>query len=55
MSIPRAERAHDVGDRVEALTEEQRQRVLWRAITRDPDLIDSIINELEAAGWEWGR
>jgi hypothetical protein len=48
-------RAERVADRIETLTDEQRQRILWRVTSRNPDMVDAIINEFEATHWEWGR
>lgn len=44
-----------VGDRLETLTDEQRQRILWRISHRFPQLVDRIIDEFERSSWEYGR
>jgi hypothetical protein len=44
-----------VGDRLATLTEEQRQRILWRLTHRNAALVDAVIDEFEATSWEYGR
>jgi hypothetical protein len=44
-----------VGDRLGTLTEEQRQRILWRLTNRNAALVDAVIDEFEATSWEYGR